>query len=197
MSLTKLTANLNMHQSKPDKPVDTATKLKQDFDQPVNDIKDYINNTLTSEIDSKFATDEQSIATNTQNITTNTQSIATNTQDIAALETRVNNIFENIECDSHSGKIRLGKILIQWGRTNVDNVPATGYVQTEVVFEEQYTSVPNFFAQTNGNYNIITSVSSNDSSSAFVNTRALDGSAKTGRWFDWIVIGISDQTQNL
>lgn len=56
MSLTKLTANLNVHQNKPDKPVDTAEKLKQDFDRPVNDIKTYINNTLTSEVDTALGT---------------------------------------------------------------------------------------------------------------------------------------------
>lgn len=197
MSLTKLTDNLNVIQTLSDKPTQTASELKQKFDEAGNKIKGYINNTLTGEIDTKFTTDEQNIATNTQNISTNTQDISTLNTKQTALEEKVNNIFESIESGSHSGKIRLGKILIQWGRTNVDNVPATGYVQTEVFFEEQYTSVPNFFAQTNGNYNILTSVSSNDSSSAFVNTRALDGSAKTGRWFDWIVIGISDQTQNL
>jgi hypothetical protein len=56
MSLTKLTANLNIHQSKPDKPVDTAEQLKKDFDKPVNDIKEYINDTLTSEVDTELGT---------------------------------------------------------------------------------------------------------------------------------------------
>lgn len=55
MSLTKLTANLNMHQSKPDKPVDIAEQLKKDFDQPVNDIKEYINDTLTEDLDSALS----------------------------------------------------------------------------------------------------------------------------------------------
>lgn len=68
MSLTKLTENLNMHQSKPDKPVDTAQKLKEDFDKPVNDIKTYINDTLTSEIDTIVSNLQSTITTTQLNI---------------------------------------------------------------------------------------------------------------------------------
>lgn len=56
MSLTKLTENLNIHQSLPDKPAQTSTELKELFDRAGNIIKQYINNTLTSEVDSNLNT---------------------------------------------------------------------------------------------------------------------------------------------
>ena len=55
MALTKLTTNLNNIQALHDKPNTadglTADGLKEKFDQAGNDIKDYINNTLTPELD--------------------------------------------------------------------------------------------------------------------------------------------------
>ncbi len=52
MSLSKLNENLNNHQSLPDQPALTSDELKILFDKASNDIKDYINNILTTEIDS-------------------------------------------------------------------------------------------------------------------------------------------------
>jgi hypothetical protein len=52
MSLTKLTDNLNIIQSLADKPTETASELKEAFDTAGNAIKNYINATLTDEIDS-------------------------------------------------------------------------------------------------------------------------------------------------
>lgn len=49
--LTKLTENINTHQSLPDSPALTSAQLKKKFDEAPNAIKDYINNTLTGEID--------------------------------------------------------------------------------------------------------------------------------------------------
>ena len=55
MALTKLTTNLNNIQALSDKPNTadglTADELKERFDKAGNDIKTYINNTLTEEID--------------------------------------------------------------------------------------------------------------------------------------------------
>lgn len=56
MSLSKLTENLNNHQSLPDKPALTADELKILFDKAPNDIKEYINTVLTREIDSVIQT---------------------------------------------------------------------------------------------------------------------------------------------
>lgn len=49
--LTKLNENLNNHQSLPDQPSLTSQELKILFDKAGNDIKTYINNVLTAEID--------------------------------------------------------------------------------------------------------------------------------------------------
>ena len=55
MALTKLTTNLNNIQALHDRPnvTDglTSDELKEKFDKAGNDIKSYINNTLTEEID--------------------------------------------------------------------------------------------------------------------------------------------------
>lgn len=59
MAITKLTKNLNHIQGLSDRPNTadglTAAKLKEKFDQAGNDIKDYINNSLIQELDSKFS----------------------------------------------------------------------------------------------------------------------------------------------
>lgn len=56
MALTKLTANLNNIQALSDRPNAsdglTADELKERFDRAGNEIKSYINNTLTEELDS-------------------------------------------------------------------------------------------------------------------------------------------------
>jgi len=55
MAFTQLTKDLNYHQSLSDQPnVNdglTAAQLKEKYDQAANDIKDYINNTLLSELE--------------------------------------------------------------------------------------------------------------------------------------------------
>ena len=55
MALTKLTTNLNNIQALHDRPNTadglTADELKEKFDKAGNDIKSYINNTLTEELD--------------------------------------------------------------------------------------------------------------------------------------------------
>lgn len=55
MALTKLTDNLNVIQSLADKPTETASELKEAFDTAGNAIKDYINDTLTTEVDSALS----------------------------------------------------------------------------------------------------------------------------------------------
>ena len=55
MALTELTANLNTHQSLPDQPALTAEELKQLWDEAPNEIKNYINQVLTKELDSILA----------------------------------------------------------------------------------------------------------------------------------------------
>lgn len=56
MSLTKFNQDVNNHQSLPDKPAMTAQQLKILFDKAGVDIKAYINEVLTEEIDTLIAT---------------------------------------------------------------------------------------------------------------------------------------------
>lgn len=59
MALTKLTTNLNNIQALHDKPNTadglTADQLKEKFDKAGNDIKTYINSTLTEELDAAIS----------------------------------------------------------------------------------------------------------------------------------------------
>jgi hypothetical protein len=55
MSLTKLDENMNYIQSLADKPAQSSAELKKEFDKAGTIIKEYINQILTVEIDSKVS----------------------------------------------------------------------------------------------------------------------------------------------
>ncbi len=80
MSLTKLTANLNNVQSLPDKPSITTDELKAVFDAAGNAIKEYLNATMTAEIDNLISglmsdiTDDESAITALNTLTTTMKS---------------------------------------------------------------------------------------------------------------------------
>jgi len=63
MSLTKLTENLNTIQGLADKPSETASQLKEKFDEAGNKIKTYINSYLTEELDSIVSTLQNGLTT--------------------------------------------------------------------------------------------------------------------------------------
>lgn len=68
MALTKLTANVANIIGLDDNPNEGATplsstELKNTFDKAGTDIKNYINNTLTAELDTKFTTTDTNIGT--------------------------------------------------------------------------------------------------------------------------------------
>lgn len=54
MTLSKFTGETNNIQSLPDQPTETAMELKAKFDKTGAELKDYINNTLTEEIDTEL-----------------------------------------------------------------------------------------------------------------------------------------------
>lgn len=56
MSLTKFNGETNNIQSLPDKPTQTASQLKTLFDKTGADLKTYINETLTTELDTTLGT---------------------------------------------------------------------------------------------------------------------------------------------
>ncbi len=55
MSLTKCNTGVNVHSSLPDAPTLTATELKTAWDSAAVGLKNYLNNTLTEELDSKLS----------------------------------------------------------------------------------------------------------------------------------------------
>jgi hypothetical protein len=72
MSIPKFTVDVNAHQNLADQPALSSTQLKQAWDKPANDIKNYINNTLVDAIDEAIETITASIDTA---ITTKLQAI--------------------------------------------------------------------------------------------------------------------------
>lgn len=82
MALTELTSNLNIHQSLPNQPALTADELKEEFDKAGNLIKEYLNDTLISELNG--------IITNLQNKDTSIDGA------ISSLQTIVNEAVSNI-----------------------------------------------------------------------------------------------------
>lgn len=106
MALTELTQNLNAIQSLPDQPTLTADELKAEFDKSANLIKEYLNDTLLSELNTlltnlqnKDITLESAInkvkttvTEATTNITALQKSVSTNTSNISTLKTDVSNL---------------------------------------------------------------------------------------------------------
>ncbi|MBO7733040.1 MAG: hypothetical protein J6S67_10815 [Methanobrevibacter sp.] len=92
MALTKLTTNLNNIQALHDRPNTsdglTADELKERFDRAGNDIKDYINNTLTEELDSAI--------TNTYTETEIDNMISTINDNITAINNTIANLQPKI-----------------------------------------------------------------------------------------------------
>lgn len=62
MSLSKFNEAVNNISALPDKPTLTASELKAKFDKVGSDLKDYINDTLTEELDTTLATKVTSVA---------------------------------------------------------------------------------------------------------------------------------------
>lgn len=75
MSLTKFNESVTNHQSLPDKPTLSSAELKTLWDKAGVDIKNYLNQILTEEIDSKISEFQTKIDNNTSLINNNTSSI--------------------------------------------------------------------------------------------------------------------------
>lgn len=67
MSLTKFTGATNNIQGLADKPTETAEELKELFDKTGDDLKTYINETLTEEIDTELSSKANSNNVYTKN----------------------------------------------------------------------------------------------------------------------------------
>lgn len=107
MALTELTSNLNIHQSLPDQPALTADELKEEFDKAGNLIKEYLNDTLLSELN-VIITNLQNKNTSIDGTISNLQRIVgeatTNIASIQSSISNINNSITNIQNKTNSYK---------------------------------------------------------------------------------------------
>ena len=110
MALTELTQNLNAIQSLPDQPTLTADELKAEFDKSANLIKEYLNDTLLSELntlltnlqnkdinlESAINTLRTTVTEAVSNITALQKSVNTNTSNISSLQSSMKTANTNI-----------------------------------------------------------------------------------------------------
>lgn len=110
MALTKLTENLNVHQSLPDKPALSATELKQAFDSAANAIKTYLNETLTDELDTiitSLSSGETSLEIALTQVQTAVTEATSNITTIQASITSINSTLSGLKSGATT-KITIG-----------------------------------------------------------------------------------------
>lgn len=112
MALTKFTENVNNIQALSDRPnvTDgiTSSELKERFDKAGSDIKNYINNTITEELDEEITTINNSITSITQSLPTD----YVRTSDTRLTNSRkCNNSFDNWSTARSNLKISYGTSL--------------------------------------------------------------------------------------
>lgn len=100
MSLSKLTENMNNVQGLADKPVEAPEILKQVFDKAGNDIKSYINDTLTTQIDALISSLQSGkIDTNkiVNDVTTGGSTYVASAEIVKSLNARVDTILSDVD----------------------------------------------------------------------------------------------------
>ena len=112
MALTKFTENVNNIQALSDRPnvTDgiTSSELKERFDKAGSDIKNYINNTITEELDEEITTINNSITSITQSLPTD----YVRTSDTRLTNSRkCNNTFDNWSTARSNLKVTYGTSL--------------------------------------------------------------------------------------
>lgn len=96
MTLTELTANLNIHQSLPDKPALTADELKEEFDKAGNLIKEYLNGTLISELNGIITSLQSKDISIEGTISSLQRIVGEATTNVSNIQTSINNINNSI-----------------------------------------------------------------------------------------------------
>lgn len=91
-ALTPLTDNLNIHQSLPDQPALSAEELKQKFDEAANMIKTYLNETLTSELNTVIASLQGKDTTLTNTLNSAVATLNQAVLDITAIQTTLSGL---------------------------------------------------------------------------------------------------------
>ena len=119
MALTKLTENLNVHQSLPDKPALTAEEIKQKFDEAANKIKTYINETLDPEIDALILSLQGTDTSLTNALTTAQSTLAQAVSDITSIQGTLSGLKSGATTkitigNSIPGSLENGEIYLQY-----------------------------------------------------------------------------------
>ena len=129
MSLTKFNESVTNHQSLPDKPTLSSTELKILFDKAGVDIKNYLNQNLKEELDSKESNLRQLIQQNTSNISNMLNTV----YPIGSIYMSVNNtnpstIFGGTWVAWGSGKVPVG---VNTSETEFNSVEKIGGYKSE------------------------------------------------------------------
>ena len=138
MSLTKFNESVTNHQSLPDKPTQSSTELKILFDKAGVDIKKYLNQILTEELDSKESNLRQLIQQNTSNISNMLNTV----YPIGSIYMSVNNtnpstIFGGTWVSWGAGKVPVG---VNANETEFNSVEKTGGAKTHTLTTAQIPS---------------------------------------------------------
>ncbi len=112
------------------------------------------------------------------------------TAKIKNLEASITSLANSVE-QNKNGLIEMpGGLMIQWGSKNVPSVAAKGITKSSVAYPKSFSSTPIVFCNALANYHISAIPESNGNLKGFnANLRAVDGIARTNRWFNWIAIG--------
>lgn len=135
MSLTKFTGAVNIISSLADKPAKTAQQLKGDFDTVGALLKEYINDHLTEELDSKIS----EFATKIQNNTSSLDNMLNRVYPVGSIYMSVDNtnpttLFGGTWIAWGSGRVPVG---INSNETEFNSVEKTGGAKTHTLTTEQ------------------------------------------------------------
>lgn len=138
MSLTKFNESVTNHQSLPDKPTLPSAELKALWDKAGVDIKNYLNQVLTEEIDSKISEFQTKIDNNTLSI----NNMLNTVYPVGSIYMSVNNtnpsaIFGGTWIEWGAGKVPVGVNTLE---TEFNSVEKTGGEKTHTLTIAQMPS---------------------------------------------------------
>lgn len=167
MSLTKFNESVTNHQSLPDKPTLSSAELKTLWDKAGVDIKNYLNQILTEELDSKESNLRQLIQQNTSNISNMLNTV----YPVGSIYMSVNNanpstIFGGTWVAWGAGKVPVG---VNANETEFNSVEKTGGAKTHTLTTQQMPSHTHTFHGNAHNHSL------NNHIHNFSGTTSLDG----------------------
>lgn len=181
MSLTKFSESVTNHQSLPDKPTLSSAELKTLWDKAGVDIKNYLNQILTEEIDSKISEFQTKIDNNTSLINNNTSSInnmLNTVYPVGSIYMSINNtnpstIFGGTWVSWGAGKVPVG---VNASETEFNSVEKTGGAKTHTLTTQQIPSHTHTFHGNAHNHSLNNHTHSIPQLSGNTSTKELEGS---------------------